>query len=238
MNTQDSYKDQLFSILGDSISTLDGYSIPDGVAFYEGFRKFEADVFTPADTWWGQVIAHLGGSLLVNHSVSMSTVCKHDFYEIPSYGCSDERTAELCAAGQSPDIIMVYMGTNDWGRGTRLMPENASEEGDLSIFSVAYRAMLEKLRKNYPETELWCFTLPVSTCTKREGFVFPYRYGGRHIEEYCEVIRTCAKERGCRVIDLYQSAKPYDTMDFFHPNAAGMKTLADAVICELKKGGY
>ena len=61
MNIQDAYKNKLFSILGDSISTLDGYTEPDGAAFYTGMEKFRADVFTPDDTWWGQVIQYLGG---------------------------------------------------------------------------------------------------------------------------------------------------------------------------------
>lgn len=233
MNTQDSYKNKFFSIFGDSISTLGGYSEPDYAAFYDGIRKFEADVFSPEDTWWGQVIQHLGGALLVNNSFSGGMVCKHRRCMIPSYGCSDERTAGLLRAGQSPDIIMIFMGINDWAGGVTPVPNDESEAGDLSVFSVAYRSMLFKLQKNYPRAELWCFTLPVSTCKNREDFVFPYRYGGRHIEEYCEVIRACAEECGCRVIDLYRSAAPYDTFDEFHPNAEGMKTLADAVIRQL-----
>lgn len=70
----------------------------------------------------------------------------------------------------------------------------------------------------------------MSDCKDREDFIFPYRYGGRHMEEYCDVIRACAEVYGCRVIDLYRSAQPYDTIDGFHPNAEGMKTLSDAMI--------
>ena len=55
MQNQNIYQNKLFSILGDSISTLGGYSEPEDAAFYVSMKKFEADVFLPEDTWWGQV---------------------------------------------------------------------------------------------------------------------------------------------------------------------------------------
>ena len=60
-----------------------------------------------------------------------------------------------------------------------------------------------------------------------------YYSGGWHISEYCDIIRTCALENKCRVIDLYNTAEPYDTIDGFHPNAIGMKIIAEAVLKSL-----
>ena len=214
------YKNKLFSLMGDSVSTLAGYSEPEGFEFYKGMNKFKAGVFAPEDTWWGQVIAKLGGELLVNNSIAGSMVCKSRGCEIPSYACSDERTASLHRSGAMPDVIMVFMGINDWGCA-------ASPEG---IFTESYCTMLEKLRKNYPLAELWCFTLPVSTRKTAENFEFPYCYGGRHIAEYCAAIRACAEKYGCRTVELYSPAEPYDTADDFHPNLEGMQTLADAIL--------
>lgn len=233
MQEKANYKNKYFSVLGDSISTLSGVSLPDNASFYVGDKQFETGVFTMLDTWWGQVISRFGGELLVNNSISGSTVIKHPLYEIPSYGCSDERTSALSKEGQKPDVIMVFLGINDWGNGVQVLPQNENEKGDLSIFSVAYCEMLKKLRKNYPKAESWCFTLPISTCTKKETFRYPYRYGGTHVGEYCAAIHTCAKEYDCRVIDLFGYGIPYDTIDGFHPNKTGMKTLADAVISKL-----
>lgn len=224
------YGGRLFSVLGDSISTLSGYSEPYDAAFYDGMRKFEADVFSPGDTWWGRVIEYLGGTLLVNNSIQGSTVTDHRDYCIPSYGCSDARTAALGRAGEAPDVVMIFMGINDWGRGVKVTPDGGSDAADLTVFSVAYRTMLTKLKEQYPKAELWCLTLPVSICTKREDFTFPYRYGGRHIGEYCAAIRAAAETCGCRVIDLYRSAEPYDTIDGFHPNKKGMETIAETIL--------
>ena len=139
------YQNPYVSILGDSISTLSGVSRPDDAAFYDGMRKFEADVFAPEDTWWGQVIEALGGRLLVNNSFSGSMVCRHRSCDFPSYGCSDERTGDLEQEGILPDLIFFFMGFNDWGCGAKPMPENAAEEDDCSIFSVAYGEALKKL---------------------------------------------------------------------------------------------
>lgn len=233
---QKNYKGKYFSVLGDSISTLAGYSVPEGAEYYDFSRKLSSGVLTPSDTWWGQVIEFLGGELLANNSISGSTVTWHPMYAIPSYSCSKKRTSSLDKDGVSPDVIMIYMGTNDWGAGTHIhYDERYDCDPDTpALFSVAYRRMLEKLRNNYPEAEIWCLTLPISKCSSKEGFEFPYSYGGRHINEYCEVIRSCSEEMGCRVFDLYSNEEPYDTVDGFHPNASGMKTIANALIGELK----
>lgn len=226
------YKNKYFSILGDSISTLEWYSTPDYAAYYNVERKLLSGVLCPADTWWGQVIEHFGGELLVNNSFAGSTVTWRPTYEIESYACSDERTASLHRDGTEPDVIMIFMGINDWGYGTVPAPLDKTQAEELSVFSTAYECMLEKLKKNYPQAEIWCFTLPIA---EREGGEdFPYSIGGKHIEEYCAVIRDCAGRYSCYVADLYCYANPYNTFDDFHPDVQGMKTLADAVIEQME----
>jgi lysophospholipase L1-like esterase len=64
-------------------------------------------------------------------------------------------------------------------------------------------------------------------------FEFPYTYGGRHISEYCDAIKECAEQFGCRFIDLYNTQSPYDTIDGFHANSEGMQAIAEAVLNEL-----
>ena len=232
MNTNQTYHNQYFSILGDSISTLYRHSTPADAEFYTYSNCLETGVFIPADTWWGQVIDRLEGKLLVNNSFSGSTVCFHPEYEIPSYACSEERTSGLDKHDQTPDVIMVFMGTNDWGRGT---PITSQIQNDLSCFSYAYQSMLDRLKNRYPSAEIWCLTLPVSDPAKHADGNFPYCYGGIHIREYCQSIMDCASKAGARVIDLYNHAEPYDTVDGFHPTAQGMQTLAAAILEQLRK---
>lgn len=224
------YKNKNISILGDSISTFEGVSIPKEASYYDMERKLLSGVTSVSATWWGQVIEKLGAKLLVNNSISGSTVTWHPSYEVESYGCSDERTASLSVGNIKPDVIIVYLGTNDWGGGVKLSNNELIQSNDLTIFSIAYSKMLEKLKSNYPNAEIWCFTLATSYCSAKSYFKFPYYSDGWHIYEYCKTIKKCAEEKGCKVIDLYNNMKPYDTIDGFHPNSEGMNTIAEAVI--------
>ena len=159
MNFQ-SYKGKYFSVLGDSISTLAGYNPPDCAVFYEYFEMRETGVYDFSDTWWGRVINSLGGRLLVNHSVSGSTVAKLDIYDLPSYGCSEERANALKNEKSAPDVIMIYMGINDWGFGIKPRAVSSDEANEIRIVSVAYKQLLSNLRKIYPKSEIWCLTIP------------------------------------------------------------------------------
>lgn len=228
------YQGKLFSILGDSISTFEGVT-PEGYnVFYTAARKCEANVIPVEETWWGRVIAELGGELLANDSWSGSLVCKHPQCEIESYGASDARTSALGKDGKTPDVVMVYIGTNDWGWNMTINPKPGREE-DLSVFRVAYNAMLRKIRKNYPAAEIWCFTLAVSDSMRDFEFTLPFVSGKRaSMVEYCRAICDCARENGCRIINLYQPAHAYATIDDLHPDRRGMKTIAEMVLRQLE----
>ena len=227
------YKNKFFSILGDSLSALEGYSEPPNSAFYEGGTKFLAGVVKPENTWWGMVINALGAELLVNNSIAGSTVCRHPLCEFPTYACSEERTGALSKMDINPDVIMVLLGYNDWGCGLKIYNDADKKGNDLTVFSVAYNLMLSNLKRNYPAAEIWCFTLPVTKCTRIENFKFPYCYAGRHISEYNDYIRIAAKEFGARLIDLNRACPPCDTVDRFHPTEEGMKIIATATLSEL-----
>ena len=70
------YFGKQFSILGDSISTLDGYNPKGYNVFYIGDNCVKSGVREMADTWWDKVIGFFGGELLVNNSWSGSRVTK------------------------------------------------------------------------------------------------------------------------------------------------------------------
>ena len=213
------YEGKYFSLLGDSISTLAGYNPPECAVFYDWQMKRQAGIRGPEDTWWGIVLEELGGKLLVNHSWSGSLVSKLPQCEIQSYGSSNSRTSALGEEGREPDVILILMGLNDFGWG--IGPE---------AFADAYQTMLRKLRCQYPQAEIWCMTLPISRWSKNPDFVAPTCRAGWHLRDYNRAIRACAEERACRVVDLFCPEKPYDTIDGYHPNAQGMRTLAQAVI--------
>lgn len=227
-------KTKYISILGDSISTLEGYSQPDYAVYYEGERRLFSDVLFPSYTWWGYVCEKMGYELLINDSFAGSTVTRSPKHMIPSFACSDERTSSLARGEILPNIIMVFMGINDWGCGVSIRKDGDAE--DLSVFSSAYGAMLNKLKNNYPSAKIYCLTLPKSS-PEQDGYVYKGRMFKNRLDEYCEAIRSCAKECGCEIIDLYGRVDRYETVDGFHPSASGMKVIGDAVVSELIRMG-
>ncbi len=233
------YQGKSFSILGDSISTLEGFNPPGFHVFYEGLNKKRTGVCSMADTWWGQVISSFHGQLLVNNSWSGSRVTKlpDQCEEFPS-GCSEKRTKGLHIEGQKPDVILIYLGTNDWAYG---VPPTSTSQADrdglenMCVFSCAYGRMLDSLKTNYPGADIWCCTLCESYMSANQTFAFPHSYAGIHIEQFNKVIREYSAAKKCRLIDLYRCHAPYDSIDGSHPTKSGMNTLAIMVyqcICE------
>lgn len=231
------YSGKQFSVLGDSISTLDGYN-PDGYnVFFSGDICEKSKVVRKSDTWWGQVINYVGGELLINNAWSGSCVTKMpDRDSLFPSACSDERTSRIHMECVKPDVIMIYLGINDWAKGLGMPGKGyrgrKSEEGTIP-FETAYQIMIQKLKMNYPDAEIWCCTLCPTFMSTDTSFVFPAMFGGIHIEEYNQVIRDTARREECRLLDLYLYRTPYDTIDGTHPNDSGMKTLATLVIREV-----
>jgi hypothetical protein len=134
-----------------------------------------------------------------------------------------------------PDVILIYMGINDWGAGVN--PELA-EAGDAS-FSLAYARMLSQLKRNYPQAEIWCCTLAKTCMATNPNFRFPENYSGFHIREYNHQIVNAALAADLCVADLFSQEIPFDTLDGTHPTAKGMDTLAMLMVRQMadQEGG-
>ncbi len=224
---KEKYKNKYFSFLGDSITTYKD-KIPAGFpTFYMPSWFTYTGISSYHDTWWGQVLNYFEAKLLVNNSWSGSYVCRPPEAEIESYGSSDSRCSGLGAGGMSPDHIIIYMGTNDRGCGFKL--EDGGSD-DMSVIANAYALMLKKLKRNYPQAEIWCCTLPNTECLRDPMFRSPTTYNGITSNEYNRVIANAANDAGCHLIDLAKECEVVDTIDGLHPNIDGMMSLADAVI--------
>lgn len=227
------YFGKQFSVLGDSVSTLAGYNPKDYSVFYKDNVCDKANVRDMDDTWWGKVLAFFHGELLVNNSWSGSRVTQlPDSNTLFPSGCSEERTGGLHIKNVFPDVILVYLGMNDWANGVPLgneITENSAEAENLCEFAPAYRRMIKNLQSHYPKAEIWCCTLCTTVISSNPSFEFPYAYGGTHIAQYNEIIKKTAVQNNCKIIDLYDFGQPCDTVDGSHPNAGGMQTLATAI---------
>ena len=219
------YFGKQFSVLGDSLSTLEGFHPRGNAVYYDAARREKSGIWEMGDTWWGKIIEFFGGQLLVNDSWSGCRVTRREGStdSFPS-GCSEKRTGRLHVGTVQPDVILIYMGINDWGVGVAPEPDGLAE-GDYCFF-LAYARMLSQLRRNYPQAEIWCCTLAATSMESNPKFKFPESFGGVHIQEYNHQIVNAALASGCCVADLYSQEVPLDTLDGTHPTAKGMDTLA------------
>jgi len=222
------YSGKYFSVVGDSISTLAGF-IPEGYAlYYDEAAKRLAGIESETDTWWGQIISRLGGKLLRNNSWSGSTVSYHAEFTPGSFAYLDSRMSLLGADGVKPDVIMIYMGVNDWASGTPIDTYGQMEERQ--SFTGSYRIMLDLIKQHYPEAEVWCISPAVSTLRGDPSYEFPYLLGGIHFREYVKTIGKVAEEKGCIYVNASDNRIPVDSLDGFHPDKKGMKMLADEIL--------
>ena len=238
---------RLFSILGDSISTFEGCN-PEGFnVFYEGERREATGVREVRDTWWAHVVDALGGELLANGSFSGSMVEGAGF---PA-GDSAERVAALACGGRVPDVIIVFIGINDYGWGGAdaqaagrgnalpvcldvdalgaprepgLAPADAAER-----FGAAYSSMLARMRDAYPSAEVWCCTLCPGRVAGSNLSTFTYRLRGVPFDAYNDAIRAAARAHGCRVADVRAHRRDYEGLEGTHPTARGMRQFAAMV---------
>lgn len=217
------------SILGDSISTYWGAN-PEGYpVFYDGEQCLRSGMFSVNDTWWMKVFRKLGGALLVNNSCAGSCVAGNSTFS----GNNDNRLYKLCNGREMPDVILIVMGMSDFEYGVQPEAEYAEAVNSntfFGYFKTSYQMMLWKLRQMYPCAEICCSTIKYGAYAGNTEFLFANRRRGYPLREYNRIIRECAKEYGCRLIDLAESVPYYETVDGVHPTGHGMSQLAEGWI--------
>ena len=133
------------SILGDSISTFTG-TMP---ADYNIYYPESGDIPNAGQTWWGQLLANTGMVLCRNASSANTDVTGNSLaLDGSAPGCSIRRIVDLKGTeGSNPDVIIIYMGINDFARSRTLgsfTSPGVQTEGEVMVFTDAYELMLQK----------------------------------------------------------------------------------------------
>ena len=231
------YKNKSLSILGDSISTYAGY-IPSGNAnFYTGSN---CGVNSVNDTWWKKVINAFGMSLKMNNSWSGSRVTTTGGND--SAGCMS-RCQNL---GSNPDVIIVYMGINDFNNevGLGTYDGNGAFPETTTTFREAYAIMLNKIMTAYKSSEIWVCTLP--PCERNGDVGAPEKNGNNVLlNDFNEAIRNLANVFGAKILELAKCGLTYQNMNLYmgdfntstsaglHPNANGHTKIANNNIWQM-----
>lgn len=138
-----------------------------------------------------------------------------------------------------PDIIIVYMGTNDLLNDVPLGDNDGTkvvEEGIVENFSDGYCLMLDKLVSDYPIAQVYCCTLPqIGDWGTEQPFVTFINDSGMTSEDYSKQIQIIAENKGISVIDLYHCGIEIDNMhemttDGVHFTPDGMKYVERAML--------
>ncbi len=240
------------SILGDSISTYTGWSnstaVNDTLGNNEVWYNSASRLSSVDQTWWKQTADKYGMEMLVNNSWSGSSVTNvRESRGEASFGWNirpgnlHDNTLANNPGGQpiEPDIIAVYMGTNDLMDGVGCDPDAVNAAGfwekieaedfvpsAKTNFEEACAVMLYKVKKNYPNATVFCFNNP----TMRTG-------NAADRNAYNAAMAAIAQHYGIHVVDLYGSSiSTYGsyTHDGIHPTAAGMELMAQAFAQSLK----
>ena len=258
--TAPSFEGKTISILGDSICTYQNAS--SGVAAdttnstirnNRDYYKEGKSEITLNDTWWMQAAQRLGARILVNNSYSGSRLFYTNgenepsgFYKRP-YNLHDN-TGEN--SGEEPDIIVVYMGTNDITHNKKYLGSyDEINYGTLireinneyvyktpATSAEAYAVMLHKIANTYKNSEIYCFTILPRVSNKLSNASL--------ISDFNESIIKIAEHQDCNVVDLYndsgikqndQVIKRYLSDAYLHPNKKGMDAIEAAFISALYK---
>ena len=251
------YKGKKLSILGDSISSFDGISnntaynstIGGNKPYYfKGSGELNAQgLYDHRDAYWHRLITDLEMELCVDNAWSGSKVL--DTAKMPG------RAAQLHnVKGETPDVIIFYMGINDLHKGSAMgdlyaLLESAADgrsDGEkiaewfsgldasrMSSFEQAYAICLDTMTKKYPDAEVWCITLNVN----RDS-----RFNEAKMLKFNRCITALAEYFGAGIID---QTKGYINIDNcvayscdnkgLHPSPAGHALLEKHIIETLYK---
>ena len=241
---------QYLSILGDSISMCAGMpadsnnnsstAINHAQDIYGNPRNFGIGA-NWRFTYWGQSIVDNDMKLLVNNSVSGGLL--HDYPHssvmtgangkkqenfVPGYVRAEQlhdNTDEGIQNGTEPDIIYLYMGTEDY-----------KQKNNLDGFTTAYKNTLDAITSEYPDAEVFCFTV-LPYCPKSHGDISTnmtnrWKAHNDSIREAASQYENVTLVDIAKVIDETNYKNYYPNVswgDLVTPNADGHNVIADVL---------
>lgn len=246
-NSDNPFKGKWVSILGDSISAYNGW-VNGNSSQYPS-----CGVSDVKETWWHILLTRLGAKLCVNNSwagrqvsesvdVERSTanaVSKLHRVKGETY-INLDGTTETATKDINPDIILIFLGINDFnadvphGELSRVDRKNLSF--DSTNFAASYETMLHRITgTHYMNAKIYCLNMSYGC----DNYGFLQANGGESkIFDYREMIEGATKEYECNCIHLdrlgvHQGNMSSYSTDKLHPNPKFMKMIANQCYNEM-----
>ena len=222
------YYGKKLSILGDSASAFQGY-VPEGYTYYYPAGNNQSGVLNVADIWWKKVMNALGMTLEKNNSWYGTTVADRSG-EDSSAGVN--RCTDL---GSAPDVIMVFMGINDFFNAVPIGSYTGKTylPAAKNTFREAYGNLIYSILGAYPDAELWLGT------TAQTGY--NSILNNVPVSDFNDAVIELAAAFKCKVLDVskcglkWQNSERYTIGDGdnIHPNKFGHSVIANYIIGEM-----
>lgn len=204
------------AILGDSYSTYEGH-VPEDYATWYNDNGNEApnDMTSVEQTWWYQLVHNENYDLIANCSYSGSPVCNtwYDGADATELSFIKRMYRELGPDTKSPDILLVFGGTNDFWAG---VPVGEAKYGkwtddELKQFAPAFCKMMDYLTNQHTTSRIYNIINDEITGPIREHMInVSERY-----QVPCILLKDVEKEMG-------------------HPNQNGMRAIYEQVAEAIK----
>ena len=233
VSTSLSFAGKVVSIMGDSISTFEGWiPVEDGHNLNHRKRYPQSNLFEDVRlTWWHMLINNLGAKLGVNDSWAgsmVSNTATTNSGDIGPDACmaSITRITNLGSNG-TPDLIFFYGGTNDAARSVPIGTFDPSkyQQVDLtsstwSTFADAYAVAIMRMQHYYPDAKIIAMTPTWTT-----SYYTPQR-----LDEVAKMIKEVCDYYGVAVVDLRKCGINQNNLDKtlgdgIHPSALGMEMI-------------
>ena len=236
-------QDYKMAVLGDSISTFVGYSEDsEGGTTYESEYYPSGNVTSVDKTWWELVRR----GLQFPDIPAVSAISRSSYRYQPNnaetipYGADDTRIERLASKG-TPTHIFLALGFNDPFKadvGTNQYSTNIETlEATREYTYSGCAETICKIQSTYPDAKI--IVLIPKTCV----YGLTGTYSLERQAKTFAAIKEIAEQMGVyKIIDLrkcginsYNATTYADGSNGIHPNAAGMKMIADYIIDEMLK---
>lgn len=199
-------------ILGDSYSTYLGWVPGDYVSWYnDNGNECENNMRAVEQTWWWQLCKEADLELTANCSYSGSPVCNtwYDQADASEVSFIKRMYRELGEEMTSPDIILVFGGTNDFWAGVPIGSEKYADwtKEELKEFAPAFCYMMDYLKKTHNSSKIYNIVNDDITGPIRDWMIQICK----HFDIPCILLENVEKENG-------------------HPNQRGMKQICEQVL--------
>ena len=207
-------KGKIVSFLGDSITTFYSPDSPLNSSFQGQYEYYypnpNTDVKFFFQTWWATALSLTETTMGLNNSRGGAKVYNEGDEGDITAGMNYSRIHDLGVNGK-PDIIVIYMGTNDYV--TTVTASN---------FEFAYRTMLNRIYEVYPNVDVFVCTI------QSPGSGYQPAFRTRWMQ-FNDIIREVANDYELPIIDfsatLTDENHGNNTSDALHPNVSGMTLL-------------